>query len=35
MIEKKKNKDLELLIMAGAGDIDTLVTPIKDILVNN
>ena len=35
MIEKKKRKDLELLILAGAGDIDTLVLPIKDILLDN
>ena len=35
MIDKKKKKDLELLIMAGAGDIDTLILPIKEILINN
>ena len=29
-----KNKNLELLITAGAGDIDTLVNPIKQLLTN-
>ena len=30
-----KNNKTELLITAGAGDIDTLVEPIKKILTNN
>ena len=34
LIKKKKDKmDVELLIVAGAGDIDTMVLPIKEILM--
>jgi len=33
LIKKKKDKmDIELLIIAGAGDIDTMVLPIKEIM---
>lgn len=35
LVDKKMKNDLDLLIMAGAGDIDTLILPIKDILINN
>ena len=35
MIRKLNGGDMELLITAGAGDIDQLVEPIKEILLNN
>ncbi|MBC7934346.1 MAG: UDP-N-acetylmuramate--L-alanine ligase [Rhizobacter sp.] len=34
VLEWLKNNDTELLIISGAGDIDTLVKPIKDIVIN-
>jgi len=34
VLEWLKNNDVELLIISGAGDIDTLVEPIKDIVLN-
>ena len=33
VLEKKAKGEIEMLITAGAGDIDTLVTPIKNIIV--
>jgi ABC-type xylose transport system substrate-binding protein len=30
--EKKAKEEIEMLIIAGAGDIDTLVAPIKNII---
>ena len=35
LVEKIKNNKTVLLITAGAGDIDTLVAPIKEILISN
>jgi len=35
LLDYIKNNKTELLITAGAGDIDTLVEPIKNILTNN
>jgi UDP-N-acetylmuramate--alanine ligase len=35
LLEWIKQQDIELLISSGAGDIDTLVQPIKEILTVN